>query len=53
MIPTGVQIFVALEPIDLRYYAEHIVMRSCASREAAQLEDSASMTLRRRLAYSA
>ena len=53
MIPSGVEIYIALEPIDMRLYAEHIVMRSCAPREAAPLEDSAAMTLKPRLACSA
>ncbi len=28
MIPSGVEIYVALEPVDMRLYAERIVMRS-------------------------
>ena len=34
MIPSGVQVFVALEPIDMRCYAERGVMRSWAWRGA-------------------
>jgi hypothetical protein len=32
VIPSGVQVFVALEPIDMRCYAEPIVMRSLSMR---------------------
>ncbi len=35
MIPTGVQVFVALEPIDMRCYAERGVMRSWATHSAS------------------
>ncbi len=38
MIPSGVEIYLALEPIDMRFYAEHIVMRSCVARRAARPE---------------
>ena len=29
-MPRGVEVFVGLEPIDLRCYAEPVVMRSCS-----------------------
>jgi hypothetical protein len=40
MIHSGGEIYIALEPIDTRCYAEHTVMRSCVAREAEGLEKS-------------
>ena len=35
MIPQGVQVFVALEAIDMRLFAEHVVMRSWVAPDAS------------------
>jgi hypothetical protein len=32
MIPVEVRIFVCVEPVDMRHYAEYSVMRSCNAR---------------------